>query len=1208
MPLVAGDRLGPYEVTALLGEGGMGEVYLAHDSRLDRRVAIKLLPAHLAADPVARERLRREAMAAAALDHPFICKVFEIGEDTRTLFIAMEHVSGETLLERLRSGRPPLAETLRIAGEITEALEEAHSRGFVHRDLKPSNVMLTKQGRVKVMDFGLAKRFDYQPNAEGDNTLTSPIPELTGRGAVVGTVNYMSPEQLRGDPLDQRSDIYSFGILLCEMTTGRHPFRRASSMETMAAILRDPPALDETGSSELSPGLMVVIRRLLSKIPAERYQSMSEVRVDLARLASAPLSMVETESPKAARVPLIERDAERTALLSQLDQALAGSGSLVLVGGEPGIGKTHLTEEILRAARRRGCLALTGHCYEMEGAPPYVPFIEMLEQTARTAPPETFRYAIGDAAPEVAKLMPELRRMFPDIPPPVELPPEQQRRFLFNAYRDFVERSARLTPLVAVFEDLHWADEPTLLLFEHIAQIAGNLSMLMIGTYRDVELDVNRPFAKTLHNLVRQKLATRMPLRRLAVTGVEAMLAAMSGHTPPPALARAIYEATEGNPFFVEEVFRHLSEETNLFDSNGAWNPGLRVDQLQVPESVRLVIGQRLERLSEETRRVLTTAAVIGRIFSLPLLEGLECARPDAALDAVEEAEQANLVVPERSGRATRYRFVHELIRQTLAETLSLPRRQRLHARVAAAIEQVHAQNLESHAPALAHHLFQAGAAVDFEKTVTWLIRAATLASATSAHEEALSHLDNALLLLEEQTGATVGDVHQLRAGVLRSVGRRSEAVAAYENALSLYDTADEQVKFAETSIELGSVYTWAFNAEQSHALNRKALQRIGGGQPALRSLLLFAEATVHSVTGDIEPALSELAEAAQGRHFLTAAKLQAMVGCMEAHTRFHALDLEGAGKASMQAAQASRDARNPWTEVEAAYVGIASAIFQGRPNEAETLLRAALPQAQRVGHVGGVWCCQLFQPAVLLARGDLEGAGRSAQETNALGQAIKSPWSFVGEVGRADVLLYTGMVDEALRCFQTAVDQEPPRSAWCGFPKAALAAALAQSGDPRALDMLMECLPALPVPGCSAAIGGWCSLGRVVQGLACLGRSAEAAALHPIAEELVATGAWSYHDLFLFRSVAGIAAACAREWTRAEEHHQTAIHQADTAPYRVAQPQAREWYAAMLLARGAPGDVERGRELLCEALAMFESIGMPLLAKRAAERLAILG
>jgi hypothetical protein len=197
--------------------------------------------------------------------------------------------------------------------------------------------------------------------------------------------------------------------------------------------------------------------------------------------------------------------------------------------------------------------------------------------------------------------------------------------------------------------------------------------------------------------------------------------------------------------------------------------------------------------------------------------------------------------------------------------------------------------------------------------------------------------------------------------------------------------------------------------------------------------------------------------------------------------------------------------------------------------------------------------------------------------------------------------------VDEALQCFQRSLELEPPRSGFTGFPRAAMAAALALLGDPAALDMLRQCLPALPGPDRSSTIGSWHSLARVVQGFARLNRCDEAAALLPNAEALVETGSWTANDLFPFRSVAGIAAACAREWTRAEEHHRTAIHQADTAPYRVAQPQAREWYAAMLLARRAPGDVERGRELLCESLAMFESIGMPLLAKPAAERLATL-
>jgi predicted ATPase len=295
----------------------------------------------------------------------------------------------------------------------------------------------------------------------------------------------------------------------------------------------------------------------------------------------------------------------------------------------------------------------------MEGAPPHVPFIEHLEFCARNAPRDSFRFALGNDAPEVARLMPELRQMFPDIPPALDLPPEQQRRFLFNAYRNFVERSAQLTPMVALFEDLHWADEPTLLLLQHLAQAVSGLPILMIGTYRDGELDVGRPLAKTLESLKRQKLSAQISLRRLPVSAVEQMLAALSSQKPPPSLARVIFEGTEGNPFFVEEVFRHLAEEGKLFDEKGSFRPGLRADQLEVPEGVRLVLRRRLERLSEETRRILTTAAIIGRTFSLELLEQLERTHRDAALDAVEEAERAHLVEAEASRRQARYRFVH---------------------------------------------------------------------------------------------------------------------------------------------------------------------------------------------------------------------------------------------------------------------------------------------------------------------------------------------------------------------------------------------------------------------------------------------------------------------------------------------------------------------------------------------------------------------
>src|SRR6516225_3873687 len=189
----------------------------------------------------------------------------------------------------------------------------------------------------------------------------------------------------------------------------------------------------------------------------------------------------------------------------------------------------------------------------------------MLEYVARTAPRESFRHSLGDDASEVARLVPELRSIYRDIPTPIQLPPEQQRRFLFNAFRSYVERASRVTPLIIVFEDLHWADEPTLLLLQHVSQIVSTTPVFVICTYRDVGLEATRPFAGALETLVRHKLAARMPLRRLPLGGVKGMLAALGGQAPPAPLVEAVFAETDGNPFFVEEVFHYLAEEGKLF-------------------------------------------------------------------------------------------------------------------------------------------------------------------------------------------------------------------------------------------------------------------------------------------------------------------------------------------------------------------------------------------------------------------------------------------------------------------------------------------------------------------------------------------------------------------------------------------------------------------------------------------------------------------
>lgn len=261
----------------------MGEVYLAQDQRLEREVAVKILPSELEQDPIACRRFRREARSSAGLDHPFIAQIHEVGEAAGRSFLVMEYLRGKTLRERLTEGPLTLEEALKFGSEMAEALHAAHSEGIIHRDLKPSNIMLTRSGHVKVMDFGLAKVVNHQSGHEHDQNVTG----LTGSGVRLGTVAYMSPEQLKGAELDTRSDIFSFGILLYEMVTGRHPFRKIEPFETASAIIKEPPPpLPPSEFSGVTDLLSHVLRKTLAKHPDDRYQSAQDLRIDLDELRS----------------------------------------------------------------------------------------------------------------------------------------------------------------------------------------------------------------------------------------------------------------------------------------------------------------------------------------------------------------------------------------------------------------------------------------------------------------------------------------------------------------------------------------------------------------------------------------------------------------------------------------------------------------------------------------------------------------------------------------------------------------------------------------------------------------------------------------------------------------------------------------------------------------------------------------------------------
>ena len=259
----------------------MGEVFLADDTQLGRKVAIKFLAEALESDTTARGRLYREACSAAALDHPYVCKIYELADIDGRTGIVMEHVAGETLQARLR--RAPLApkEALEIAGEVAEALEDAHAHRVVHRDLKPSNVMVTPQGHVKVMDFGVAKQAPLSSASQVD---AETVGALTESGVRIGTPGYMAPEQILGGQVDERSDIFAFGFLVYELLAGVHPFTRASQSGTMSAILRETPAPVSQYAKDTPETARVTLDRLLAKEPQQRYQSFRDVRTDLGQL------------------------------------------------------------------------------------------------------------------------------------------------------------------------------------------------------------------------------------------------------------------------------------------------------------------------------------------------------------------------------------------------------------------------------------------------------------------------------------------------------------------------------------------------------------------------------------------------------------------------------------------------------------------------------------------------------------------------------------------------------------------------------------------------------------------------------------------------------------------------------------------------------------------------------------------------------------
>ena len=486
----------------------------------------------------------------------------------------------------------------------------------------------------------------------------------------------------------------------------------------------------------------------------------------------------------ATATPYIGRAAERERLLELVAQVADGTGALVFISGEAGAGKSRLAGEAVDEANRRRLNVVSGACLDMDVPPPYQPLIDQLEQVARQTTPERMREILGENAPEVATLMPALRQRYHDIAEPPSLPPEQERRYLLHGMQEFLHRAALTRPQVLLFEDLHWADESTLLLLEHLAPQLATTRILVIGTFRPTDLGTDRPFSRSLANLTRARHATEIGLRPFSRDEVATMLAHRVGRTPPTALVDLVYSETEGNPFFAEETVRHLHETGKLFDESGAWRSGIGVGETEVPRSVALLIGRRLDGLQPATRKVLVAAAVVGRVFSFDLLAAVSASTEDELFNALEDAERLHLIEEVPGGGEARYGFVHEQFRQTLLGEFSLPRRQRLHVAAADALEAAVRPGMQVPTVEIANHLELAGSASPPERTAAALMASGRTALDALAFEDAMRLLERAATHLEHGDQNSWATAVALQARALRGSGQVDAALTALGRAL----------------------------------------------------------------------------------------------------------------------------------------------------------------------------------------------------------------------------------------------------------------------------------------------------------------------------------------------------------------------------------------------------------------------------------------